>query len=239
MPIFKVSEDLKKYSSEVLRVPLSIITDCPQCRSASYKNGTCEDCSYIDPRWQASYQQWQEAQMAQQQVGKQKAASKFSFYEGLPELKTTTVPCPRCKQSTFEIPDDGKKVKRKDYYKKGGDCTNRECNFSKPPQGLGFNSKDFVGVDNEWLKGVGGIQQNFKPVLTLTASKIEENKNILKRSAQQQQVDPGAFLDNSMTVSLDKTTRMNNMLQTNAQLESQSKQQKENDGNAENSEEQQ
>ena len=67
MPILKVSENLQKYSMEVARLPLTIITNCPQCRSTSYENGTCEDCAYIDPRYQASYAAWQEAQMAQQQ----------------------------------------------------------------------------------------------------------------------------------------------------------------------------
>ena len=138
MPILKVSEDLQKYSSEVLRLPLSIITDCPQCRSNSYKNGTCEDCSYVDPRWQASFEAWQQAQMAQQQVGnpKQKAATKQAFSDFLPEVKTQTVKCPRCNQNTFEIPDTGKKVKKQDWYKNGGECKNPECPFEKPTQGL-------------------------------------------------------------------------------------------------------
>jgi ribosomal protein L37E len=238
MPVFKISEDIQKYSAELVRLPFTFITDCPKCQSNSYKGGTCTDCGYKDPTYLATVQSWQQAQMAQRQVG-QKAATKQAFTEYLPELRTQTVKCPRCNQNTFEIPDTGKKVKKQDWYKNGGECSNPKCNFSKPPKGLGFNSKDFAGIDNEWLKSIGGIRQNFKPIMTFAASKIEKNINILKKSAPQQAVDPGAFLDNSMTVSLDKTTRMNNMLQTNAQLESQSKQQQQYDGNAETSEEQQ
>jgi len=100
-------------------------------------------------------------------------------------------------------------------------------------KGLGFNSKDFAGIDNEWLKSIGGIRQNFKPVMTFAASKIEENKNILKESAPDQQFNPGAFLDDSIAVTTDKTTRMKKMLQTNAQLETQQQAQEQLDGNSE------
>jgi len=239
MPLFKVSDNLEKYAREVLRTPFTIITNCPQCRSTSYADGTCEDCSYEDPRYLATLQAWQEAQMAQQQGSQKKSSFKLSFNDyDFPDLKTTSVPCPRCNQTTFEIPDTGKKIKKQDYYRKGGECTNPKCNFSKPPQGLGFNSAEFVGIDPEWLQQVGGIRQNFKPIKTNISEVIEKNKKSLKKSAKGQMLDPGAFLDDSMTVSLDKTTRMKNMLQQSAQLESQTKQQQQNDGNADSEEQQ-
>ena len=148
-------------------------------------------------------------------------------------MKTTKVPCPRCGQTSFSVPDTGKKIKKQDWYKNGGECTNPECTWEKAPKGLGFNSKDFAGIDNEWLKSIGGIRQNFKPVMTFAASKIEENKNILKESAPDQQFNPGAFLDDSIAVTTDKTTRMKKMLQTNAQLETQQQAQEQLDGNSE------
>ena len=81
------------------------------------------------------------------------------------------------------------------------------------------------------------VKRNF---LSPASLKIENNKNKLKKKSAKEQslqeaiaANPGAQQDDSMNASMDATTRMKNMLQQNAQVDSQEKY----NDNANNSEE--
>ena len=203
MPILKVSEKVKKYALEVVRIPISILGDCPQCRGNAYRDGICPDCSYIDPRVMQSIKEWQEAQGIQQKA----AFRSLSFVDMLPEIDDRKTKCSRCKQLTMV---DGK-------------CSDAKCPHESPPEGLGFKRPKFLGIDPRMIKK---IRKNY---LSPAAQKIEANKKQLKKSANGN-LNPGALQDDSMNAKMDATTRMKDMLQQSALIDSQEKQQ--NDENA-------
>jgi len=79
MPILKISNDIKKYALESIRVPISILGDCPQCQSNGFRDGICGDCNYIDPRVMEAIQEWQQAMGIQQGV-RNEVQQKYSVY---------------------------------------------------------------------------------------------------------------------------------------------------------------
>lgn len=208
MPILKVSNDIKKYALELVRVPITILGDCPQCRGNAYRDGICPDCSYVDPRVMESIQEWQKAQGIQQKA----AFKSLSFVDMFPEINGERTKCGRCGQITMI----------------DGQCTDAQCQHETPPEGLGFKRPKFLGIDPVLLKKV---KKNF---LSPAGTKIEDNKKKLKNSAKNQS-DPGALQDDSINASMDATTRMKNMLQQSAQIDALEKQK--NEENADNSEE--
>ena len=232
MPILKVSNDIKKYALEVVRIPISPLGDCPQCQSNGYRDGICPDCTYVDPNVLEAIQEWQAAMGIQQVVKQQlqglaeqnpnaKAAYRsLAFPDLFPSTNSEKTKCPICKKMTMV----------------DGTCEDRECWGDKPPKELGFKRPDFLGIDPEMLKNV---KRNFPSPASL---KIEKNnKKLKKKSAKGQSMqeaiaaNPGARQDDSMNASMDATTRMKNLLQQNAQVDSQNH---DNDNdNANNSEE--
>jgi hypothetical protein len=125
----------------------------------------------------------------------------------LPEIDDRKTKCSRCKQLTMV---DGK-------------CSDAKCQHESPPEGLGFKRPKFLGIDPRMIKKV---RKNY---LSPAAQKIEDNKTQLKKSAKGN-LNPGALQDDSMNAKMDATTRMKDMLQQNALIDSQEKQQ--NDENA-------
>jgi hypothetical protein len=230
MPILKVSNDIKKYALEIIKVPISIIGDCPQCQGNGYRDGICPDCNYIDARVQEAIAEWQQAMgiqqvIDQQQQGlaeqtpnsksKKKAAyGSLSFVDVLPSMNQTKVKCPSCGEMSFN----------NDSLKKGqlsGECENPKCRHEIAGE-TGFKRPKFLGIDPRMIKN---IRRNFPSPATL---KIEDTKKKLKKSAKES-YDPGAVLDDSMVVKTDATSRMKNMLQQNAQIELQNKNDKTNE----------
>ena len=247
MPILKVSNDIKKYALEVVRIPISILGDCPKCQSNGFREGICPDCYFIDPRVEEAIQEWQAAMGIQQVVKQQqeslaeqnpnaKAAYRsLAFtdifpgnFQGLdPDGPSGgKVKCPRCGNLSFN----------NESMKKGvlsGSCENQNC-LHEIAGDLGFKRPKFLGIDPRMVKK---IQRNF---LSPAGKKIENNKNKLKKKSAKEQslqeaiaANPGAQQDDSMNASMDATTRMKNMLQQNAQVDSQEKY----NDNANNSEE--
>lgn len=210
MPILKVSENVRKYALEVLRVPISPLGDCPQCQGNGYRDGICPDCHYVDPQVQQAITEWQAAQGIQQKA----AFRSLSFVDMFPDIQSTKTKCSRCKQMTMV----------------DGQCENAKCGHEQPPEGLGFKSPKFLGIDPRMLKKV---KRNF---LSPASQKIEDNKNKLKKKSAKGAVDLGALQDDSMNAKTDATTRMSDMLQQSAQMDAQAKN---NPENADNSEEQQ
>jgi len=239
MPILKVSDHVFKYALETIRVPLSIIGDCPQCQSNGYRDGICPDCGFVHPNVQAAIQEWQNAMGIQQVVQQQqqslaeqnpnaKAAYRsLAFVDMFPSINSKKTKCTRCKQMTFV---DGK-------------CENAECAHETPPEGLGFKRPKFLGRDPKWLKKVNRGLNILSPgepqiVVTEAREKINKTKESMKllAAAQKQpqlQMDPGALQDNSYVVNNDPTTRMKNMLQQSAQIDAQGNQNNENANNSE------
>jgi len=230
MPILKLSNEIKKIALEVARVPISILGNCPQCQSNAYRDGICPDCSYIDPRVQEAIAEWQNAMGIQQTMKEQqqslaeqnpraKAAYRsLSFVDVLPDISRSKVKCPDCGEMTFN----------NDSMKKGelsGSCDNPKCN-KEIAGALGFKRPKFLGIDPRMLKKV---QRNF---LSPAATKIEDTKKKLKKSAKEQ-FDPGAMQDDSMNAAMDGTTRMWELLKGTAEVDAQNK----NDENAKNNEE--
>jgi hypothetical protein len=210
MPILKVSEKVKKYALEVVRIPVSILGDCPQCRGNAYRDGICPDCSYIDPRVMQSIQEWQEAQGIQQKA----AFRSLSFVDMLPYADDKKTLCPKSK--SIEDHQKGNTVV-------DSVCSDPKCTYEAPPEGLGFKRPKFLGIDPRMIKN---IRKNY---LSPAAQKIEDNKKKLKKSAKGN-LNPGALQDDSMNAKMDATTRMKDMLQQSALIDSQEKQQ--NDENA-------
>ena len=222
MPILKVSSDIKKYALELIRVPITVLGDCPQCRSNGFRDGICPDCNYIDPRVMEAIQEWQQAQGIQQKA----AFRSLSFVDMMPNNfngidlsgpSTGKTKCPRCGDLSFD----------NDSLKKGelsGSCTNPACGH-EIAGALGFKRPKFLGIDPRMVKK---IQRNF---LSPAGKKIEKTKKQLKKSAKDN-TDLGALQDDSMNASMDATTRMKNMLQQSAQMDAQNK----NDENAESKE---
>ena len=213
MPILKVSETLRKMALELVRVPISILGDCPQCQGNGYRDGICPDCNYIDPRVMDAINEWQQAQGIQQKA----AFRSLSFVDMLPDVSKAKVKCPKCGDLTFN----------NDSLKKGelsGSCENPGCGH-EIAGALGFKRPKFLGIDPRMMKKV---QRNF---LSPAGIKIEKNKNKLKESSKDVS-DLGALQDDSMNASMDATTRMKNMLQQSAQMDAQNK----NDENAESKE---
>ena len=146
MPILKVSSDIKKYALELIRVPITVLGDCPQCRSNGFRDGICPDCNYIDPRVMEAIQEWQQAQGIQQKA----AFRSLSFVDMMPNNfngidlsgpSTGKTKCPRCGDLSFE----------NDSLKKGelsGSCTNPACGH-EIAGALGFKRPKFLGIDPE------------------------------------------------------------------------------------------
>jgi hypothetical protein len=101
-------------------------------------------------------------------------------------------------------------------------CSNSTCAGDFAPKGLGTPKATFIGRDPK-IK----VVRKFLPI---SASMTVDRKiEVLKRKlAKGQMADPGALLDDSMVVSTDATTRMKEMLQTDAQLKAQEQQAKPN-----------
>ncbi len=249
MPILKLSNNIKKYALEAIRVPISPIGDCPQCQGNAYRDGICTDCAYIDPRVQEAIQEWQDAMGIQQVVkqqqqqnpndkGNKKAAYRsLSFVDVLPsqeisQMYSTTpastgkVKCPACKQMTFE-----NESLTKDQI--SGECSNREC-LHEIAGPLGFKRgpkvKKDIGPRPEWLKGVGGVQRNFPR--SRAAQEIEKNKKTLKKSGAKG-MNPGAVLDNSMVVVTDDIPRSEQLLRQKALIDASGNQTDNEDNNEE------
>jgi len=235
MPILNVSDSVMKYALEAIRIPISVLGDCPQCQSNGFRDGICPDCNFIHPTVQEAIQEWQNAMGIQQVVQQQqqnlaeqnpnaKAAFRsFAFADMFQESTSRKQRCTKCKAFTFV----------------DGQCEDKKCGHESPPEGLGFKRPKFLGIDPRMLKKV---KRNFLSPANL---KIEENQKKLKnhkKSAaekqQQQQMDLGALQDDSMNAHNDATTRMKNMLQQSAGIEAQQNYQN-NANNANNSEEQQ
>jgi hypothetical protein len=213
MPVLKVTEAVRKIALEVVRVPISILGDCPQCQGNGYRDGICPDCNYIDPRVLEAIQEWQQAQGIQQKA----AFRSLSFVDQFPDAYKAKEKCPRCGELTFN----------NDSLKKGdlsGSCENPACGH-EIAGALGFKRPKFLGIDPRMIKKV---QRNF---LSPAGLKIEKNKKQLKKSAKDNS-DLGAIQDDSMNASMDATTRMKNLLQQSAQMDAQNK----NDENAESKE---
>jgi len=230
MPFLKVSDNIKKYALETIRVPISPLGNCPQCQSNGYRDGICPDCSYIDPQVLEAIQEWQNAMGIQQVIKQQqselseqnpnaKAAYRsLSLVDILPSISNAKTKCPNCGQMTFN----------NDSLKKGelsGSCENPACSH-EIAGALGFKRPNYLGIDPEIINSV---KRNF---LSPASIKIEKNKKKLKKSAKES-YDPGALQDDSMNASMDATTRMWDMLKDNAQIDSQNKSEE----NAKNSEE--
>lgn len=229
MPVLKISDKVRKIALEVVRVPLSILGDCPQCQGNGYRDGICPDCNYIDERVLGAIQEWQNAMGIQQQVGEQpkkkKAAYRsLAFTDIMPvqdafvDFQTVDVPCPKCGQNTFSIPKPNDKVKKSELYNKGGECRNTQCQHEIAGP-TGFKRPRGLGLDTDWLKDVGGIRHNF---LSPAALKIEKSKNKLKKSS----FDPGALQDDSMNAKDDATTRMRSLLLDSAAIDAENKDEK-------------
>lgn len=214
MPLLKVSNKVKKYALEVIRVPLGILGDCPRCQSSGYRDGMCPDCKYIDPATLQTIAEWQKSQKIQEKA----AFRSLSFADMLPDFPSISVKCPRCKKNTFQVPEPKGRTNKKDLYKQGGECTNPECKHEIAGP-LGFKRPDKLGIDDRWLKDRGGIQHNF---LSRAAQKIEDNKNRLTKSAKDQ-TDLGALQDDSMNAKDDATTRMRDMLLNGAEIDAEQK----------------
>ena len=241
MPILNVSDSVMKYALETIRIPISILGDCPQCQSNGFRDGICPDCGFVHPNVQEAIQEWQNAmgiqqvvQQQQQQLAEQNPNAKAAFrslsfvevfygnFEGydLSGPSSGKVQCPKCKDLTLN-----------DTH-----CENPRCGYEQAPEGLGFKRPKFLGIDPEMLKNV---QRNF---LSPANVKIEQNKKKLKKTkksaaeAQQPPMDLGALQDDSMNAHNDATTRMKNMLQQSAGIDAQMNQQN-NDENANKSEE--
>jgi len=210
MPILKISENVRKYALEVIRVPISPLGDCPQCQGNGYRDGICPDCHYVDPQVQQAIAEWQQAQGIQQKA----AFRSLSFVDMFPDIQSTKTKCPRCKQKTMV----------------DGQCEDAKCGHEQPPEGLGFKTPKFLGIDPRMLKKV---KRNF---LSPASQKIEDNKKKLEKKSAKGVVDLGALQDDSMNAKTDATTRMSEMLQQSAQMDAQAKN---NPKNADNSEEQQ
>ena len=219
MPFLKVSEAVKKIALEQVRLPLSILGDCPQCQSSSYRDGFCTDCGFQSDQYQNFLQAWQEAMGTQQkaQAGGKTGAS-TSYADLFPEIKTQTVKCPSCKEPSFENESGNPK-------QLFGSCKNCGHEISK----LRIKKPSNSGIDNRWFKKVNRGTNIPSPFQQIAASRQK-----LREAAKEQQVDLGAFQDDAMNASNDAITRMNSMLQQSAQMSAQNKQQ---DANADNSEE--
>jgi hypothetical protein len=232
MPILKVSEEIKKYALEVIKVPITVLGDCPQCQSNGYRDGICPDCAFIDSRVQEAIAAWQQAmgieqvmKQQQQSLSEQNAMSKaayrsLAFSDMFPSSATTKVKCPDCNQLTFE----------NDSLKKGeisGECKNPIC-MTEIAGETGFKRPKFLGIDPRWRKKVDR-GYNFLSPGTL---QIEQAKNKLKKKSAKEQNNPGAILNDAAAAEMDATTRMRSMQLQDAALQAQPQ-------DAENSEEQQ
>jgi len=97
-------------------------------------------------------------------------------------------------------------------------CSNPTCEGDSAPPGLDTPKATFIGRDPK-IK----VVRKFLPFAA--SMPVDRKIEVLKRKlAKGQMVDPGALLDASMVVSTDATTRMKDMLQTDAQLKAQEQQ---------------
>jgi hypothetical protein len=220
MPILKVSKDIKKYALEVLRVPISILGNCPQCQSNAYREGICPDCFFIEPRVQEAIQEWQEAMGIQQVVKQQQeglaqqnpnakaAYQSLAFTDILPSFiaksynstKNKNV-CPRC-ESELE----------------NQLCPNAACG-GVTPEGLGFKNPVGTGIDSN------EVEVRRKELPRPFDLKVTKVKSKIKNKEGAKGIDPGALQDDSMNASMDATTRMWNLMKQDAEIKSQEKMQ--------------
>lgn len=116
MPQFEVSENLRNIiAMEVMRVPNGILGDCPQCGSKNYRDGVCGDCGFISPEVMEMIQAWQQSQGMEPVT-----SSRVSFIDVFPQLtkvfnpytppyqdKTKLITCPTCFTKNSYSPEQG------------------------------------------------------------------------------------------------------------------------------------
>ena len=234
MPILKVSDSVMKYAMEAIRIPISILGDCPMCQSNGFRDGICPDCNFIHPNVQAAIQEWQNAmgiqqvyQQQQQNLAEQNPNAKAAFRSlsfvdvlsnnfggfDLDGPSSGKVKCPQCGDLSFS----------NDSLKKGelsGSCENPKCGH-EIAGALGFKRPKFLNLDKDWLKETGGVRRNFLTP-SQASEKIERIKKTLKKSAKGQ-MDTGALLDDSMVVLTDPIEKMDQVIQDKALIDSQNK----------------
>lgn len=203
MPILKVSKNLRQ-AMELMKVPaFSRPINCPRCTSSDYKDGICGACDFIDPTVAEMQQEFYEAQGIKQQL-QQKAASGNGFIDQLPSVMQERSDCPKC----VEHGDKNTMI--------DGKC--EKCGHDIPPEGLGFKESPFVGID------YNKVEMRRAPFKSPVEQKIDKAKKQLKKkksAKEQQPVDPGLFQDDATNAANDATTRMNQLLQTDAQMKAQ------------------
>jgi len=230
MPILNVSSSIKKYALETIRVPISPLGDCPQCQGNGYRDGICPDCNYIDARVQEAIQEWQDAMGIQQVIKQQqeslaeqnpnaKAAYRsLAFSDLLPSMEMTQIECPKCGENNFQNESSDKD-------NIAGNCKSCGWEIADKNKGTRFNNgpkvPKVIGPRPEWLKEIGGVQRNFpkaSETIELTKNKLKKTK---KKSAKEQQMNPGAKLDNSMVVVTDDIARGEQLLRQKALIDAQ------------------
>lgn len=196
MPILKVSKELKKEAMEVIRLQITVLGDCPQCRGQMYRSGVCEDCGFISPEVMEAIKDWQESQGITQKAAYRSLAFTDMFPTGnLPEKSE----CPDCGKQGFNI-----------------QCENPQCGYEEPPMELNHTRPKFTGIDQRLMTDK---KHRFIPTAEVSSAgkKIEKNKDKLKKKKKASVM--GEILADDNVASSDKVTRGKNLLQEIAQQE--------------------
>jgi len=203
MPILKVSENLYKEAMEVIRINITVLGDCPQCQGHNYRSGVCEDCAFISPEVLEAIKEWQQSQGIDQKA----AAARFSFLDAMPTSVMDTK-CPNCGKLGFDLECE---------------CGHRDLDTLKS-KGLelvidGTGVKD-MKVRRRFLSpySVQKDKRKHKKKHKKSSSRLWELQELLE---SKQAKTPGARLQDDLVASDSPVTRMNNMLQTDAQLKDQ------------------
>lgn len=224
MPEFKISGELEKMAREVLRIQITVLGDCPQCSGGEYISGVCEDCGYIAPEVLEAIQEWQMSQgMEPQQQAKAASREIVDAFSQIivmaKDKKKKDNECPRC----GGVLEDG--------------ISCRNCTYERPPSELNHKTPEYTGISPDLLKDV---RRRFVPSTNALEKINEQKKKKHKKNKEHGKTKKSSFRADNVTLSKtkgnsiegpppgqgsddevaadDATSKMHNMLLTDAQI---------------------
>lgn len=213
MPIFKVSEDLLKISRELIRIPVTVLGDCPQCGGSEIRTGTCEDCGWISEEVEEAIQAWQASQgLSDIQVKRQQEAqAKAREGLGLPPMAASTFVDAFPQFTAYYTQKNEQKCPNPKCGRGGFDLKCEGCGETRPPADLDIETKPFTGIDYSRVEQ--GRRINIKPTWEVlkalkekvpkkTKTKTQPKKSSIVWALQEKSPAPPNF-DNVTTVETD------------------------------------
>jgi ribosomal protein L32 len=223
MPIFKLSDNFQRLALEVMKVPISVLGDCPQCGSKNYRDGVCGDCGFISPEIMEAIQAWQQSQGMEPVT-----SSRATFADAFPQLQempsNARIPygldakklkvCLTCKKKTFVTNDVAAEMGQDSLTGVKGGCLS--CGREGDPDSRLGDPRRQTGNPLERRR----VFRRRDNGTGSTTTFIKDQKGLKKFKASQEKVNPDIF-NNVNTIRNSPIVRGQEALQAAADLKTQ------------------